>query len=1011
MIHIERFFTKQGQDVYDTCSWKKITCKITEGDKVIFELNNAEFPEHYSQTACDIVASKYFRRAGIPLNRHRVQEENVPARFQRSEPDEKTSHGAEISLRNCIDRMVGHWTYWAACMKIVDDLDAFSDELKYMILHQYWSPNSPQWFNAGLNWAYGIKPKNEGYFTIHGEYISGCFEQMHACFIQPVEDAMFGEDSIFEALNNEARIFKKGSGTGTNFSKLRAKGERLTGGGKSSGVLSYLRIFDRSADSIKSGGTTRRSAKMVILDLDHPDIEEFIAWKSLEETKVASMITGSKLNKRYLDAIVKDTKNDQLKALALRRGVESNYIDRAVLLGQMGYVEFPMALISNDFNGDGYGTVSGQNSNNTVSIPDAFFKCLEQNLTWYLITRLPSKRQKDWGNPVDHPQGSVYSSGINKAIMKDGKFHDVVKGIQSKDLMDMIAFNAWQSADPGVHFSTTINDWHTCKADGDIRASNPCSEYLFLDNTACNLSSHRLTKHMGETFNVLSYAHCIKLSQIVLDISVESALLPSKGIGEGTAKYRTTGNGYADIGAMLMKMGVPYDSDVGRAWIGAMTSLLTSECYRVSRDLADLKGPYEAWERNKEHHMNVMTNHLYAAHASDDINAEIDPDRLDYGLIPFEIGFAIKESWEDAVKAPKGYRNAHVTVLAPTGTIGIQMDCDTTGIEPDFSLHKYKKLSGGGYIKMVNQAVPEALINLKYTQNQIATIMGEFESSGILIVNEEHKPVFACANKIHWKGHVLAMAAAQPFLSGAISKTINMHHDATVTDIKEALLLSHKHALKCNAIYRDGSKLSQPLNLKLNSDIVTELPKIKDELNELTTSGRGIRNKPPARRAGWTDEFTINGFKYYLRHNVDSNNKLCELWIDAPNESSSVRTALNTMCRFMSKALQYGMPIEEIVDTFTGIQQDPKGLVQHENIKVCKSIYDAVGRFIAYMYLGQKDMAEVQTNMLVEESTDVVSQKKTMKECPRCSSSDISAPSSCKNKCKTCGHEWGGCGE
>jgi ribonucleoside-diphosphate reductase alpha chain len=369
----------------------------------------------------------------------------------------------------------------------------------------------------------------------------------------------------------------------------------------------------------------------------------------------------------------------------------------------------------------------------------------------------------------------------------------------------------------------------------------------------------------------------------------------------------------------------------------------------------------------------------------------------------------IKASWEDAVKAPNGYRNAHVTVLAPTGTIGIQMDCDTTGIEPDFSLHKYKKLSGGGYIKMVNQAVPEALVNLKYTN--IPHIMEEFEKSGKLIVNEEHKPVFACANEIHWKGHVLAMAAAQPFLSGAISKTINMHHDATVNDIKEALLLSHKHALKCNAIYRDGSKLSQPLNLKLDSSIAIELPKIKDELNELTTSGRGIRNKPPARRAGWTDEFTINGFKYYLRHNVDSNNKLCELWIDAPNESSSVRTALNTMCRFMSKALQYGMPIEEIVDTFTGIQQDPRGLVQHENIKVCKSIYDAVGRFIAYMYLGQKDMAEVQTNMLVEESTDVVSQKKTMKECPRCSSTNVSMPTSCKNKCLLCGFEFGGCGE
>ena len=1387
MIHIERKFTKAGASVYDTCSWKKVHSKITEADgRIVFELKDAEFPEHYSQTACDIVSSKYFRRAGVPASRHRVQEENVHKAFQRFEPDEKTTFGSEISLKQCIDRMVGHWTYWAACCKIVDDLEAFSDELKYMILHQMWSPNSPQWFNCGLNWAYGIKPKDEGYYTIHGEYVSGCFEQMHACqpgyssihttngietlqnvvskvlkneevrvfdgdsfvkviaaknngikkvyrhflsdgnrvdatedhlfvlsdgsevksndlvsgmkliqkynknipetkfdidsyiigqmladgycdqcesatsftfellyksnnvrtteinwiiknnlsfnetethwggrlrgygneefwnklgvahksaitatipdlivsggnnkitsvlaglfdadgclkgqafrytsvsenlayqvfnllrhigiksvigyqddiredatrkrcfyisvsgqenkerfislipminenklndvsieestkksfyrpvifvnkqelsdmevfdiqtesglymcngqvihncFIQPIEDQMFGEDGIFDILNNEARIFKKGSGTGTNFSNLRAKGERLSGGGKSSGVLSYLKIFDSSAGSIKSGGTTRRSAKMVILDLDHPDIEEFITWKSLEETKVASMITGSKLNKRYLDAIVLDPRNDKLKALALRRGIESNYIGRAVSLGDMGYKEFPMALITSDFNGEGYSTISGQNSNNTVSIPDAFFKCLESNMDWHLITRLPSKSQKNWVDPVDHPQGSIYVNGSNRSIKKNGKFYDIVKSLPSKQLMDLIAFNAWQSADPGVHFRTTINDWHTCLADGEIRSSNPCSEYLFLDNTACNLSSHRLTKHYDGRFNVETYKHAIRLSQIVLDLSVESALLPSKGIGEGTAKYRTTGNGYADIGAMLMKMGIAYDSETGRAWIAAMTSLLTSECYIVSKQLADIKGPYEAWERNKVHHMNVMTNHLFAAQLSDDINAMIDPDRLDYDLISEELGNAIKKSWSEAVDAPNGYRNAHVTVLAPTGTIGIQMDCDTTGIEPDFSLKKWKKLSGGGYLTMVNQAVPEALNALGYSKEQIDSIIafydGEKAYPGIedekikssmhvsqlglpdvlqqkiyghgtlkgSILDPEHLNIFDCANDISWKGHVLAMAAAQPFLSGSISKTINMPNHANVEDIKQAFILSHSRALKCNAIYRDGSKLSQPLNLKLDLSIATELPSIKDELNELFTSGRGNRNKPPARRAGWTDEFEVNGFKYYLRHNIDANNKLCELWIDAPNESSSVRTALNTMCRFMSKGLQYGMPVEEVVDTLTGIQQDPRGLVKHENIKVCKSIYDAIGRFVAYMYLGKTDMTDVESEMLIDNiqpSTVVTKLNKTTKECPRCSSTDITTPSSCKNSCKVCGYTWGGCGE
>jgi ribonucleoside-diphosphate reductase alpha chain len=1055
MIKIIRRFTKLGQDVYDTCQWKKVHCKITEPNgKVVFELANAEFPEHYSQVACEIVASKYFRRAGVPSSTVIVPEEGIDAKWSPRTPSPNTIFGGEISLKDCINRMVGHWTYWAAKMKIVDDLDAFADELKYMILHQYWSPNSPQWFNTGLSWAYGVKKKNEGYYTIHGEYKDGCYEQAHACFIQPVEDQMFGENGIFEILNNEARIFKKGSGTGTNFSKLRAKNERLSGGGKSSGVLSYLKIFDRSADCIKSGGTTRRSAKMVILDLDHPDIEEFIEWKSLEETKVASLITGSKANFRYLNAIVQDPKNDNLKLLALRRGVESNYIDRAVLLGKMGYKEFPMALIGNDFNGDGYGTVSGQNSNNTVSIRDSFFKALETpGGDWYLISRLPAKSQKHWEFVEKTLQGDLYKNKNSYGMMVDGKIHDVPKMMKASELMEKIAFNAWQSADPGVHFRDTINDWHTCLNDGEIRSSNPCSEYLFLDNTACNLSSHRLTKHFVDgCFDIDSYAHAIRLSQIVLDISVESALLPSKGIGEGTAKYRTTGNGYADIGALLMRMGIPYDSDKGRAWIAALTSLLTSECYIISKQLADIHGPYEAYERNKEHHRKVIENHMYAAQVGDDVHTNIDPDRLDTSLIPSELAKAVTASWIEAQRAPNGYRNAHVTVIAPTGTIGIQMDCDTTGIEPDFSLKKWKKLSGGGYLTIVNQSVPEALRVLGYEPDQIQEIIKHYDGTksypgidpekikasmhvsqlglpeslqneiyghGTLrgsALKDEHLKVFDCANDISWKGHVLAMAAAQPFLSGSISKTINMPHDATVNDVKEAYIFSWKHALKCNAIYRDGSKLSQPLNLKLNvENIGSTLSPIDQEIQEMLTSGRGHRIKPPARRAGWTDEFEINGFKYYLRHNVDANNKLIELWVDAPNESSSVRTALNTMCRFVSKGLQYGMPVEEVVDTFIGIQQDPRGLVRHENIKVCKSIYDAIGRFIAYMYLGKTDMTDVETEMLVADSTTsqttVVSHKKTTKECPRCSSVDISMPSSCKNHCKTCGYSWGGCGE
>lgn len=1398
-------------------------------------MKDAEFPEFYSQNACDIVASKYFRRAGVPVER----------KSNGFEPYTSFSIATrgENSLKDCISRMVGHWTYWANKMGIFEDVNVFKDEMTYILLHQYWSPNSPQWFNAGLNWAYGIKPAaHENYYTIHGKYSEGCYEQMHACFLQPIEDSMFGKDSIFELLNNEARIFKKGSGSGTNFSNLRGKGERLSGGGKSSGVLSYLKIFDECAGSIKSGGVTRRSASMRVLDLDHPDVIDFIEWKSKEETKVASLITGSKINKHYLDAIVKDPDNDKLKALALQRGIESNYIDRAILLAKMGYSEFPLEIINNDFNGEGYQTVSGQNSNNTVSITDLFFKCLEEDLDWHLISRLPSKNQdEDHSFKESHPQGIVSDNG---RIKINGKYYDITKTILAKDLMDKIALNAWQSADPGVHFRDTINQWNTCLNDGEITTSNPCSEVFLLDNTACNLGSHKVTKYLdnGE-FNVRLFEQVVYLSHIVLDITNESALLPSEGIAQGTKRYRPTGNGLMDVGALLMKMGIPYDSDKGRAWIGALTSVMTATCYIASADLAKELGAYEAFRENAIHHSKVIDLHREAS-GTVEKKSNVKMFQINDNLLPKDLYSEVCSLWSHCV-CYKYFRNSHVTCLAPTGclvpdsmiitnsglidigdignkngdkwqdislkvnndkdatkfyvngldscvtisskddyrisgtllhrikvldennnhqwkrlsdikvgdiapihiggiisgnkdvrlpilgdkyhknntlnvpesmnkdlaefigyfmgdgslhekgirlcvtnedddvidrlkdlsyklfniyitteqcegyicvyvnsvpltrwwiecgfnkikpnedhigkgftphipkmilstndkeiycsflrglfeadgtvnidsgvqslstssesfyyslksmlllvglpthrhtgksglgegdlyrivipsksfaikyskiigfiskrktdkqcvsvgdkshgcqvyisndtlnkissfsdkfrirsyrkhgerniisrscaeeyviesgdkldelnyiyseiesvsdifesetfdisvpdgntyiangfishnTISIQCDADTSGIEPDFSLIKYKKMSGGGYLKMVNGSIHNSLKSLGYDEITIKNIHHHIEKTGSIkgsSIKKEHEPIFHCANDISWKGHVLAVAAAQPMLSGGISKTINMPHDATIEDIKEAYLFSYQHGLKCNAVYRDGSKLSQPLNISLKEEISTSMPSIEEELR-LNTSfekPRGTRIKPLSGRSGFTEDFIVSGYKYYLRHNINSEGSLCELWIDAPNESSSVRTALNTMCRFLSKGLQYGMPVEEVCDTLIGIQQAPNGLVIHDNIKVCKSIYDAVGKFIAYRYLGQKEMADVESlhkEDLITVKADVkLTVKKTVEECPRCSSHKIAKVSSCSSKCSICGYSWGGCGE
>ena len=817
------------------------------------------------------------------------------------------------------DRLAGTWTYWGwkgGYFDSENDAQAFFDELRFMLASQMCAPNSPQWFNTGLHWAYGIDGPSQGHYYV--DFKTGkltksksSYEhpQPHACFIQSIADDLVNDGGIMDLWVREARLFKYGSGTGTNFSRLRGEGERLGGGGKSSGLMSFLKIGDRAAGAIKSGGTTRRAAKMVIVDTDHPDIEQFIDWKVKEEQKVAALVTGSKINQKHLKAILKacvncegpgddcfmPEKNPALKReikLARKSLVSDNLIQRVIQFARQGYTDIDFPTYDTDWDSEAYLTVSGQNSNNSVRVTDEFLKAVEADGSWDLTWRT-----------------------------KPGK---IAKTLKARDLWEKIGYAAWACADPGLQYHTSVNDWHTCPASGPIRGSNPCSEYMFLDDTACNLASLNLLTFRDPktgTFDVAGYEHVVRLWTVVLEISVLMAQFPSKEIAQLSYEYRTLGLGYANIGGLLMSSGIGYDSDAGRAIGGALTAIMTGVSYATSAEMAKQLGPFPGYKKNREHMLRVIRNHRRAAHGERNAYEKVatPPVPLDHaGIAATHQGYAAlsahaKAAWDNALKLGEqhGYRNAQATVIAPTGTIGLVMDCDTTGIEPDFALVKFKKLAGGGYFKIINRAVPAALRALGYTEAQIGEIeayavghgslgqapginhttlkakgftddaiakvekalptafdikfafnkwtlgedllknqlgvaaeviaspsfdllahMGfskrEIEAANVHVcgamtvegaphLKPEHYGVFDCANPcgkigkryLSVESHIRMMAAAQPFISGAISKTINMPNDATVEDCKEAYLLSWKLALKANALYRDGSK-AQP---------------------------------------------------------------------------------------------------------------------------------------------------------------------------------------------------------
>ena len=1082
-MRFERRHTEKGRDPFSSIAFRSATSEIKNPDgTIVFRAENIEVPEQFSQVAADILAQKYFRKAGVPAALVKIEEHDVPSWLWRSKADEKAlkklpedeRYGGETSAKQVYNRLAGTWTYWGwkgGYFSSEEDARTYYDEMCAMLALQMAAPNSPQWFNTGLNWAYGIDGPSQGHHYV--DYKTGkmvrsksSYEhpQPHACFIQSVDDDLVNEGGIMDLWVREARLFKYGSGTGSNFSRLRGSGESLSGGGRSSGLMSFLKIGDRAAGAIKSGGTTRRAAKMVTVDIDHPDIEEYIDWKVVEEQKVAALVAGSKITQKHMNAVMaactssddenrfNPRENKELKKaiLAARRDmVPENYIQRVIQFAEQGYSEIEFKTYDTDWDSEAYLTVAGQNSNNSVRVTNDFLNAVNNGGDWELIQRI------------------------------DGK---VAKRVNAADLWEKIAHAAWACADPGLQYDTTINEWHTCPAGGRINASNPCSEYMFLDDTACNLASLNLMqfRHEDGSFDIETFEHAVRLWTLALEISVMMAQFPSREIAQGSYDYRTLGLGFANIGGLLMASGYSYDSDEGRALCGAITAVMTGRSYATSAEIAGEVGAFVRYEENADNMLRVMRNHRRAAHSEKTgyeglsvLPVPLDADNCpDAGLVD-----AARTAWDEALSLGEkhGYRNAQSTVIAPTGTIGLVMDCDTTGIEPDFAIVKFKKLAGGGYFKIINRVVPEALTNLGYTQEQINDITtyavghgnieqcqavsinalrdkgfgdtqlavlskalenafdvkfafnrftlgddfcrdtlgfsdeqlndfsfnmlealgfskDEIEAANIHVcgamtlegaphLKDEHLPIFDCANVCGRIGkrflsvdsHITMMAASQPFISGAISKTINMPNTADVSECGEAYMTSWRLGLKANALYRDGSKLSQPLSSALVEDDdeddtaadmvaapqAAAVPQLVEKIVERVIA-QTEREKLPHRRKGYTQKAIVGGHKVYLRTGEYEDGRLGEIFIDMHKEGAAFRSLMNNFAIAVSIGLQYGVPLEEYVEAFTFTRFEPQGIVQgNDAIKMATSILDYTFRELAVSYLDRHDLGHV----------------------------------------------------
>jgi len=1098
-LKIDRKFTDTGKDPFQKLNWEKRDVEIRNFDaSVAFSMKDVNLPDNYSQVAANVLAQKYLRKAGVPKKLKKVKEADVPIWLQKSVPDSKSeSLGEETDGKQTFRRLAGTWTYWGwkyGYFASEKDARSYYDEMCYMLAFQMVSPNSPQWFNTGLNWAYGIEGPAQGHYFVNPE--TGELEksvnayehpQPHACFIQSVSDDLVNQGGIMDLWTREARLFKFGSGTGSNFSRIRGEGEPLSGGGMSSGLMSFLRIGDRAAGAIKSGGTTRRAAKMVCLDMDHPDIENFINWKLTEEEKVAALVAGSQHLQNHGNEILAaiqahpddGSRFDQSvnKSLAksinsaLKAYVPDNLIARVLELGEQGYTQIEIDTYNTSWEGDAYATVSGQNSNNSVRVGNDFMQAVIGESDWNLY----------WRTELEDAES-------------EGRDPKPSKTLPANELWDSIARAAWSCADPGLQYDTTINEWHTCLPDGKINGSNPCSEYMFLDDTACNLASLNLVKFYDDEstqFKTEEYSHAIRLWTVTLEISVLMAQFPSEEIAQRSYDYRTLGLGYANIGSLLMRMGIPYDDNRASAICGALTSVLGGISYATSAEMASIKGPFPRYEHNKENMQRVIRNHRRAAYKKPDEDYEgltVKPKGIDPNYCPEYLLSAAKHSWDLAVDLGEknGFRNAQSTVIAPTGTIGIVMDCDTTGIEPDFALVKFKTLAGGGMLRIINQSVPLALNRLGYdvfqskeivdyiigsgtfegspeinrkslkkkglipevidsiesqiehftslsllitpslvghdfckqklrvedshfeeldfsllshlgfTKEQIEAandhIFGRLTIEGAPHIKEKDLAVFDCANKcgkygtrfISWNAHINMMAAAQPFISGAISKTINMPHESTIEDIKQAYMDSWRSMIKANALYRDGSKLSQPLTsgtvLKVDiqeDEMMAEglmsteqaveamaealpIPDAKPLAHKVVTRYIAQRRRLPNRRGGYIQKAKIGGHNVYLHTGEYVDGTLGEIFIDMHKEGAAFKALTNAFAIAVSLGLQHGVPLTEFVDAFIFNRFEPNGpVIGNDRIKMSTSIIDYIFRDLAVSYLNREDLAHV----------------------------------------------------
>jgi len=910
--------TAEDKTVYDLFNWKTVDVflKDHKTGKILVDMKELEFPEQYSQNACDIIASKYFRKAGIP-----------------------NETGYENSMRQVAHRMVNFWTealYEGGLIKTQKEKSIFYDEAVFALLNQMYAPNSPQWFNTGLAHAYGITGKKQGSFyydEAQGKIVESpdnyTRTQSSACFILSVEDKLLGPHSISEQFVTETKLFKGGSGTGTNFSKIRARGEKLSGGGVSSGLMSFLKGLDRNAGAIKSGGTTRRAAKMVCLDVDHPEIMDYITWKAREEKKVRA-------------------------------------------LGKMGY--------DTDIDGEAYETVSGQNSNNSVRFSDYFMERVEKL--------------------AENPDEEIELKG-----RVDERVDTTIK---VSEIWDAFNLSAWQCADPAPQFSDTFNAWHTCPCGEDgkcgashnkINSTNPCGEYAFLDDSSCNLASINLYRFYDadtNRFDIEGYLHIIGITQLILEASIIWGQYPTEDIARKTYMFRSTGLGAANLASLFMVMGYPYDSDEARNLAASLIGIMTGYSYSISALMAKEIGTFEKYSLNKEQMQRVIRNHVRCAAAVYDnegvplIDSEFEglnytPFVVDHHLLKMkdleEISLTVKDCFQNALKLGEkyGFRNAQVTVIAPTGTISFAMDCGATSIEPFFSHIVYKKLSGGGFMTVINPVITVALRNLGYSEAEIEDIMNyvtfketvtendytyekllDGKIEGAPHLKEEHLPIFDSANKcgsgerfIEPMGHVKMVAALTPLISGAVSKTVNLPKTATVDDFKKVALASWKLGIKGIALYRDASKASQPLNISLHSDVDMKLEdltygELLSRAKELQKSGKySIRNKPVGIRRGTTHPAQIDDVKIYTTVNRRENGEISEIYITTDREGTIITGLLNSLSKSISVMLQYNVPAQDISRMLRGQKYEPYGFVQkHPYIKYVSSISDLVSKII-----------------------------------------------------------------